>query len=109
MSHVRHAGGFLVLDALGVVVQASALPLFPFSFPVAVFPKLTAGSAASLRQGVFSEPVGVGFEHRRQGDPRFGCCLFTPRLIHRPVVWGEDVVKLFLAEYGVLVFCLGCR
>ena len=102
-------GGFLVLDALGVVVQASALSLFPFSFPVAVFPKLTAGSAALLRQGVLSEPVGVGIEHRRQSDPGFGCCLFTPWFIHRPVVWGEDVVKLFLVEYGLLICRFGCR
>ena len=53
------------LDALSIVIQASPLPLLPFSLPIAVGSVLTIYSAALACRRILPELVGVGFEHCR--------------------------------------------
>ena len=53
------------LNALSIVIQASPLPLLPFSLPIAVGSVLTIYSAALACRRILPELVGVGFEHCR--------------------------------------------
>ena len=51
------------LDALSVVIQASTLPLLPFTFPIAVGSVLAVWSAALACCRIFPELVGISLEH----------------------------------------------